>query len=60
MMITSGQFIVAFIVIIGIFLISFLVTRYTKYGGGSNYGADKDGGEHSPNNWDGSNIDMDL
>lgn len=35
---TNEQLIVGALVILGIFLISFLVTRYTKYGGGSNYG----------------------
>ncbi len=36
--ITTEDWIALFVGIFIIFLIAFLVTKYTKYGGGSNYG----------------------
>lgn len=40
--VTKDQFWTGAVIIGGIILLSYLVTKYTKYGGGSDYGAGGD------------------
>ncbi|UOB18779.1 hypothetical protein [Abyssalbus ytuae] len=42
--VTWEQFIIGVVIIGSIFLISYLVTKYTRYGGGGDYGT---GGDNS-------------
>lgn len=40
--VSSEQFWTGFSIILGILLLSYLVTKYTKYGGGSDWGGNGD------------------
>ena len=45
--ITKDQFWTGAAIIGGVLLLSYLVTKYTKFGGGSNYGGDGDNSNDS-------------